>query len=196
MENRRLRGAFFVSDLSGLLKSRVDNIKNQNYFFIREFKEEKEVRHMAWELLNTHPFKDIEKVRSETDRLLDTFLFGIPQERDFRQEVEWLPAVDVTETRNEIVVDAEIPGMDPAEIDISLSEGTLTIKGKKKQEKEEKEENYHLIERRYGTFTRSIPLSERVESNKISASYKDGVLKIRLPKSEGAKKKEIKIKVE
>ena len=151
---------------------------------------------MAWELMNMNPFGDIEKARSETDRLLDTFLFGRPQKRDFREEVEWLPAVDVAETRDEIVVNAEVPGMDPKKFDISLGERTLTIKGEKKREKEEKEENYHLIERSHGSFTRSILLPTNVQSEKIRASYKDGILKITLPKSEGAKKKEIKIKVE
>ena len=151
---------------------------------------------MAWELMNTNPFKDIEMARSEMDRLLDTFLFGRPQKRDIWEEIEWLPAIDVAETKNEIVVNVEIPGMDPKEFDISVSEGTLMIKGEKKQEKEEKEENYHLTERRYGTFTRSILLPQEVESDKIRASYKDGILKITLPKSEEAKKNEIKIKVE
>ena len=151
---------------------------------------------MAWELMNTHPFKDIEKVRSEMDRLLDTFLFGVPQKRDLWEGAEWLPAVDVAEMKNEVVVNMEAPGMDPKEFDISLSEGTLTIRGEKKQEREEKEEDYRLIERRYGTFSRSIPLSQEVESDKIKASYKNGVLTIVLPKSKEAKKKEIKIKVE
>jgi HSP20 family protein len=150
---------------------------------------------MAWELMNTHPFEDIEKVRSEMDRLVDTFLFGVPQRGDFWEEAEWLPAVDVAEMKNEIVVNVEIPGMDPKEFDISLSEGTLTIRGEKKQDRVE-EENYHLTERRYGTFSRSIPLSQEVESDKISASYKNGVLTVTLPKPEGTKRKEIKIKVE
>jgi HSP20 family protein len=151
---------------------------------------------MAWELMNTHPFRDIEKVRSEMDRLMDTFLFGVPQERDFLEEAEWLPAVDVRVTKNEVVVNVEIPGTDPKEFDISLSEGTLTIRGEKKQDRLEKEENYHLVERRYGTFSRSILLPQGVESDKISASYKNGVLTVTLPKSEGTKKKEIRIKVE
>ena len=151
---------------------------------------------MAWELINTHPFEDIEKVRSEMDSLLDTFLFGVPQKGDSWEEAEWLPAVDVAETKNEVVVKVEAPGMDSKEFDISLSEGTLTISGEKKQEKEEKEANYHLIERRYGTFTRSIPLPQAVESDKISTSYKNGVLTVMFPKSEGTKRKEIKIKVE
>ncbi len=151
---------------------------------------------MAWELMNTHPFKDIEKVRSEMDRLVDTFLFGVPQRGDFWEEAEWLPAVDVAETKNEIVVKVEIPGMDLKEFDISLRERTLTIKGEKKKEKVEEEENYHLVERRYGTFARSVLLPHEVHSDKIRASYKDGILRVTLPKSREAKKKEIKIKVE
>lgn len=150
---------------------------------------------MAWELINTNPFKDIEKARSEMDRLWDTFLFGRPQARAFQEIAAWLPTVDVTGTKGEIIVTVEIPGMDVKDIDISLNEGTLIIKGEKKQEEEDKEQNYHLIERRYGTFVRSIPLPRGVESDKVTASYKDGVLKIVLPKSEEAKKKEIKIKV-
>jgi len=151
---------------------------------------------MAWELMNTDPFKDIEKARSEMDRLMDTFLFGVPQRGDFWEEAEWLPAVDVAETKNEIVVNVEAPGMDPKEFEISLKEGTLTIKGEKKQEKVEGEEDYHIVERRYGTFTRSVLLPQEVQSDKISASYKNGVLTVTAPKSEGAKRKEIKIKVE
>ncbi len=151
---------------------------------------------MAWELMNTHPFRDIEKARSEMDRLMDTFLFGVPQTKDFWEEAEWLPAVDVTETKNEILVNVEIPGMDPKEFDISMSEGALTIRGEKREDKLEKEENYHLAERRYGSFSRSIPLPREVESDKITASYKNGVLSVRIPKSEGSSRKEIKIKVE
>jgi len=151
---------------------------------------------MAWELMNTNPFKDTEEERSEMDRFWDTFLFGVPQKSDFWEEAEWLPPVDVAETKNEIVANIEIPGMDPKEFDISLSKGTLTIKGEKKQDKREEEENYHLVERRYGAFTRSIPLPQGAESDKISASYKNGVLTVRLLKSEETEKKEIKIKVE
>ena len=109
---------------------------------------------------------------------------------------EWFPSLDVSETKNDFVVKAELPGIDPKDIDISLTDGMLTIRGEKKQEREEKEENYHLIERNYGTFSRSVSLSRDVKPDKINASYKDGVLRVVLPKSEEAKKKEIKIKVE
>ena len=107
-----------------------------------------------------------------------------------------MTSLDVSETKNDLVVKAEVPGMDAKDIDISLSDGVLTIKGEKKQEKEEKEDDYHLVERSYGAFVRSVRLPREVLDDKVNASYKDGVLKITLPKSEEAKKKEIKIKVE
>jgi HSP20 family protein len=151
---------------------------------------------MAWELTNTRPFKDIEKARSEMDRLLDTFLFGKPKTSGFAEGGEWEPPIDVAETESELIVNVEIPGVDPKDIDISLSGDTLFIEGEKKAETEEKEEDYHLLERNYGSFTRSIRLPVEVQSDKISASYKNGVLTVVLPKPERAQKKEIKIKVE
>jgi HSP20 family protein len=141
------------------------------------------------------PFGEFERMRRDMDRLWDSFLEGAPRRRG-EERGEWLPSLDVSETKNEVVVKAEVPGMDPKDIDLSLSDGVLTIKGEKKQEKEEKEANYHLVERSYGAFVRSVRLPREVQSDKISASYKDGILKIALPKSEEAKKKEIKIKVE
>jgi HSP20 family protein len=155
---------------------------------------------MAWELTTWKPFRelapfrDFERMRRDMDRFWDSFF-----ERRVRRTEEggeWLPSLDVAETKDEIVVKAEVPGMDPKDIDISLSDGLLTIKGEKKQEREEKEEDYHLVERSYGTFTRSIRLPSEVKTDKISASYKNGVLKVTLPKSEEAKQKEIKIKVD
>lgn len=129
------------------------------------------------------------------DRLWNAFFEERPG-RKIEELGEWGPSLDLSETKNDFIVKAEIPGIDPKDIDISLSNDVLTIKGEKKQEKEEKEENYHLIERSYGSFTRSIRLSREVQSDKIKASYKDGILKVLLPKSEEAKKKEIKIKVD
>lgn len=109
---------------------------------------------------------------------------------------EWAPSLDVSETKDNIAVKAEVPGMDAKDIDISLANDVLTVKGEKKQQKEEKDENYHRVERSYGAFSRSIRLPREVQSDKIKANYKNGVLKITLPKSEEAKKKEIKIKVD
>lgn len=151
---------------------------------------------MARELMNTNPLRDIEKTKSEMDRLWDTFLFGRPRISWPTEEEEWQPAIDVAETEDELVVNVEIPGMDPKDIDVSLSEGTLLIKGEKKLEAEEKEADYRLIERNYGTFIRSIRLPAEVQGDKISASYKNGVLTVVLPKFQGTQKGEIKVKVE
>ena len=118
--------------------------------------------------------------------------FGLP--RLFSEEREWVPAFDVSETEKELIVKAEVPGMDKKDIHINLSEGLLTIKGEKKQEKKDDNENYHCVERRYGTFTRTMRLPFEVEADKVDATYNDGVLKLTLPKSEPAKAKEIEIK--
>jgi HSP20 family protein len=150
---------------------------------------------MAREIIPWRPFGELERMRREMDRLWDSFFEERPR-RKLEGVGEWLPSLDVSETKNDLVVKAELPGLEPKDIDISLSEGILTIKGEKKQEKEEKEENYHLIERSYGSFTRSVRLPREVQSERINASFKNGVLRITLPKSEEAKRKEIKIKVE
>jgi HSP20 family protein len=149
---------------------------------------------MARELAPWRPFRELERMRREMDRIWDSLFERRPARGE--EMGEWLPTLDVSETKNDYVVKAELPGIDPKEIDISLANDLLTIKGEKKQEKEEKEENYHLVERSYGSFTRSVRLPGQVQSDKINATFKNGVLKVTLPKTEEAKKKEIKIKVE
>lgn len=107
---------------------------------------------------------------------------------------QWTPAIDVSETDKEILVKAEIPGMEAKDIDISLDGRVLTLKGEKKTEQEEKEENYHRVERRYGTFSRSFELPADVDTNKVNATYKDGVLKLNLTKTKAQTVKKIEIK--
>ena len=156
---------------------------------------------MAYELTTWKPFRDLtpfndfDRMRREMDRLWDSFFEGTV-ERRAREDLVWLPSVDVSETKNDIVVKAELPEMDPKDIDITLSDAHLMIKGQKKHEKEEKDEDYHFVERSYGSFVRAVHLPKEVKHDKISASYKNGVLKVVLPKSEEAKTKEVKIKVE
>jgi HSP20 family protein len=152
---------------------------------------------MANELVRwREPFGGLDRMEMEMDRLWDSFFEDRPTVRRRDWLGEWLPSLDLSETKNEFVVKAEVPGMTSKDIDISLTEGVLSIRGEKKQEKEEKEENYHFVERSYGSFRRSIRLPGGVQNEKIKASYKDGVLKVTLPKSEETKKKEVKIKVE
>lgn len=149
---------------------------------------------MVWEIAPWRPFRELERMRREMDKVWDSFFERRPTRVE--EVAEWLPTLDVSETKDEYMVKAELPGIDPKDIDISLTNDLLTIKGEKKQEKEEKEENYHVIERTYGSFTRSVRLPGQVQSDKINANFKNGVLKVTLPKTEEAKKKEIKIKVE
>ena len=156
---------------------------------------------MAYELTTWKPFReltpfsDFDRMRREMERVWDTFLEGDARKESKKDSV-WLPSVDVSETKNDVVVKAELPGMDPKDIEVTLSDGHLMIKGQKKHEKEEKDEDYHFVERSYGSFVRAVHLPKEVKHDKISASYKNGVLKVVLPKSEEAKTKEVKIKVE
>jgi HSP20 family protein len=136
------------------------------------------------------------------DRMLDDF-FGRRTrpwwpERWFRADELDVraPAVDVFEEKDDIVVKAEIPGMDKDNIQVNLTDHTLTIKGEKKKEEEVKEENYFRSERSYGTFLRTVELPRDVHADKVKATFKNGVLEVRMPKTEEAKAKEIKVKVE
>jgi HSP20 family protein len=149
---------------------------------------------MVWEVSPWRPFRELDHIKREMDRLWDSFFERRPARVE--EVSEWLPSLDVSETDSEYMVKVEVPGIDPKDIDISLMNNLLTIKGEKKHEKEEKEENYHLVERSYGSFTRTIRLPSQVQNDKINATYKNGVLKVVLPKTEEAKKKEIKVKVE
>ena len=141
------------------------------------------------------PLREIKEMRRDLDRFWDGFLDERPRKMS-RKGGHWFPSVDVSETKKEIIVKAELPGMSPKDIDISFSEGCLTIRGEKKQEREENGQDYRLHERSYGSFIRLVPLPTEVIQNKASASYRDGVLRITLPKSEEARSREIKIEVE
>jgi HSP20 family protein len=112
----------------------------------------------------------------------------------FEEGKSWVPAFDISETDKEYVVTAEIPGINVKDLDVTLSDGILTVKGEKKQEKEDKGENYHRVERSYGSFERSFRIPEKVEAETVDAAYKDGVLKLTLKKAETIKPKKIEIK--
>ncbi len=105
------------------------------------------------------------------------------------------PRVDVYEKDNQIVVKADVPGISEKDLSVELEGNTLTISGKKEEEKEVKEKNYHRIERSYGSFCRSITLPEGIETDKVTAEYKKGVLTINIPKSKAAETKKIEVKV-
>lgn len=135
-------------------------------------------------------FNELSGIQQEMNRLFDEF-FG--ESRQELAEGTWLPAVDVSETGAEIVVKAELPGMSKDDIELNLQDNVLTLKGEKKQEKNEEKENYHRVERSYGSFSRSFTLPAGVDQENVQANFKDGVLMITLPKAEEAKKKKIEI---
>jgi HSP20 family protein len=149
------------------------------------------------------PFTGLTRWESEMDRMMEDF-FGrrmrpwLP-ERWLRGDAEAIitaPAVDVYEEKDEIVVKAELPGMDKSDIEVNLSDSQLTLKGEKKKEEKIEEENYFRSERSYGGFVRSVQLPTEVQGDKVKASFKNGILEVRLPKTEEAKTKEIKVKVD
>jgi HSP20 family protein len=145
------------------------------------------------ELMEWKPFREVSRLRREMDRLWEDF-FGAGRRALRPLEAEWAPAVDVSETADKVTIKAEVPGMEPKNLDISLSGDVLTIKGEKKSEHEEKKENYHLVERSYGSFSRSLRLPAAVEAEKIEATYEQGVLTITCPKKEEVRPKPIEIK--
>jgi HSP20 family protein len=135
-------------------------------------------------------------IRDEMNRLFDNFFTGWPERRGALLEGEWAPSIDVAETAEEVTVTAELPGVAQDDVDITITDNVLTLKGEKKEEKEIKKKNYHRIERSYGIFQRSVNLPTSVQADKAKATYKDGVLHIAIPKVEEAKPKQIKIDVE
>lgn len=144
-----------------------------------------------FEITPWRPLRELGNLRREMEDLWGD-LVG---EREFLpMRGEWMPALDVSETKDSLIIKAEVPGMKPEDIDISLSGDLLTIKGEKKQKTEEKKESFHRIETRYGAFSRTIRVPVSVNSDKIEASYDKGVLKIVLPKKEEIKAKQIEIK--
>lgn len=140
------------------------------------------------------PFKEMMRMEERMNRLGgDYFLRPTLEEREISGE--WLPAVDIYEDAEGVVIKAELPEMDMKDIDVKIEDNTLRIRGERKLEREDKRDNYQRIERYYGTFSRSFTLPTTVDQEKVKATYDRGVLRITLPKREETKPKRIKIEV-
>ena len=143
-------------------------------------------------IVRWEPFRDLLTAQKEFfDQHLPA-LFG-EQEPTTRT---WAPPVDIYETDNALILKADLPGIDPKDVDIRVENGVLYLKGERKFEKEEKKENYHRIERSYGAFTRSFALPNSIDADHVTAEYKGGQLILTMPKREEAKPKAVKINVE
>ncbi len=138
------------------------------------------------------PFTDLMDIRDEMDRLLSDTFGG----RGWEERFGWTPALDVEEGENEFIVSCELPGINKDDVNISVVDNTLTISGEVGEEQDVQEKNYHLKERIRGKFSRQVALPSAVDHQNADASYKDGILTIKLPKAEEAKPKQIEIKGE
>jgi HSP20 family protein len=147
------------------------------------------------------PLADLSRWESETDRMFNDF-FGSrmrpwwPTRWSGGDDEITTPALDVYEEKDEIVVKAELPGLEKSDIQVNISDSHMTLKGEKKKEEKVEGENYYRRERSYGAFLRSVELPTGVQADKVKASFKNGILEIRLPMTEEAKAKEIKVKID
>ena len=136
------------------------------------------------------PFRDLSRVSDEFNRALEDRLSLRGGE-----SMGWTPACDIFEDTDEVVIRAALAGVDPKNVDIRFENGTLTLRGERKMEKEDKKDNYHRVEMSYGAFTRTFSLPTTVDPEKIHAEARNGVLNIHLPKRAEAKPKAIQVKV-
>lgn len=141
------------------------------------------------------PFRELSTVQERMNRLFEDVMKPPYRADEGLASSSWAPAVDIFETDKEIVLKAELPEMQEKDIEIKVEDNVLSISGERHMEKEVKEESYHRIERAYGSFNRSFTLPRTVDRDAIKAAYKDGVLKVSLPKKEEIKPKQIKIDV-
>ena len=142
---------------------------------------------MKWE-----PSEGLATLQREMNRLLESFFGGSPWRFD---ESMSAPAVEVADTQDTVVVKAQVPGVSKEQLQVTVSEGMVTIKGERKEEEKQEEKNYLHREFRYGAFTRTVPLPAGVQAEKATAQLKDGMLEVTIPKSAGARVKEIPIGV-
>lgn len=147
-------------------------------------------------IVRWEPFRELLSTQDRFNQLFNqTFSSFFGPEGQELSKGAWAPAVDIYETGNNLVIKAELPGIDPKDVEVRVENGTLSISGERKSEKEVKEGNYHRVERSYGSFYRSFNLPPTVSSDNVTADYKDGILTLNLAKREEAKPKTIKVQV-
>ena len=145
-------------------------------------------------IVRWEPLRDLLASQREFDRLFRGAFSPALSEGELSTRT-WAPPVDIYENGESLVLKAELPGINPDEVEIRVEDNTLYLKGERKFEKEVKEQNYHRVERSYGTFTRSFSLPNSIDADKVAANFQDGVLTLTMPKKEEAKPKTIKINV-
>jgi HSP20 family protein len=141
------------------------------------------------------PFRELEDVSTRLSRIFGQPPARLTFGRDDALSADWAPAVDVQETDSEYLVKADLPDVKKEDVTVEIVDGTLNVRGERHKEKEEKGKRFHLIEREYGRFERRLAVPAGVDAQKVAAEFKDGVLRVHLPKSPNAKPKSIDVKV-
>jgi HSP20 family protein len=146
-------------------------------------------------MVNREAFRELESMSDRLNRLLNGRGMPAGGRDESMAVVEWVPIVNVLETDAEFLIRAELPGVEKCDVKLSVEDGVLTISGHREQEKEEKGKRYHRQERVSGSFARSFTLPDSLDEQKVAAEFRNGVLTVRLPKSERAKPKSIEVTV-
>jgi HSP20 family protein len=141
------------------------------------------------------PFRDLRSLQDEVNRLFSTNLSRVFGDEGIARGA-WNPTVDIYENKDQIVIEAELPGMNREDFDLSFENNVVTLRGERRFEKKDESDNYHRVERSYGSFTRSFTLPPTVSGEGISAEYRNGVLRVALPKREEVKARRIEIQGE
>jgi HSP20 family protein len=145
-------------------------------------------------IVRFEPFSNLMTAQREFDRFFKEAFNPHYGEGELSTRT-WAPPVDIYETENDIVLKAELPGVDPKDVEVKVEDNTLYMKGERRFEKEVKNESYHRVERSYGSFARSFSLPNSISTDKVKAEFKDGLLTLTLPKREEAKPRTVKIDV-
>jgi len=143
-------------------------------------------------IIRFDPFRDLVTLREKMNRLFEDAATSRGEEKDLISS-SWSPSVDIYEDEHQLVLMAEVPGISEKDVEVKIEDNLLSIRGERKMEKETKEENYHRIERAYGTFLRSFTLPNYIDQDKIRAEHENGVLKITMPKKAELKPRKVKI---
>jgi HSP20 family protein len=144
-------------------------------------------------LVRWNPIRDFSVLQNQMNRLFEDAMGTWLGESNGRGNTNWVPLADIYETDSDLIVRAELPGVDPKMVDLRVENNALTIRGERPFEQKVDKEHYHRLERSYGAFSRSFALPATVDADKIRAQYRDGILNLTLPKSEKAKPKRIQI---
>lgn len=145
------------------------------------------------DIVRWDPFGELTSIQDELNRLFGR-TFGIAEPSRRSAQGGWMPALDVFETEDKLVAKMDLPGIDPDQVEVSIDDATLTITGSREFERETDEQGYHRVERRFGSFARSIALPQTIDAEKVEASFDKGVLTVEIAKSEKTKTRRVEVK--